>query len=309
MTQAVRDERRGYAIVIPAYNEAQYIHFALDSVLAQTCRPRHVLVVDDGSSDETVSIVERYAAEVPWVQALRRDRVPGQAYFASNVHAIMEGVRLLQERDYAFLAILDADISLPPDYYETILARFDGDPMLGIASGVYDNLIAGERHAVLHDRYSTPKAIMVFRRACFTDVGGFLPLSLGGEDTCACVMARMKGWKAWSFPDVHVLHHRPTGTGNAKSILAARFRQGLAEAGIRAHPLFVLAKMLRRCVRERPYLIGGLLRLTGYTYGCLCGVGAEVPTDVARSLRREQLRRLLRGNRIPRAHMPECSSP
>ncbi len=308
MTQAASDEHRSYAVVIPAYNEAKYIHFALDSVLAQTCRPRQVVVVDDGSSDETFSIVERYVQQVPWVQALQRNRVPGQAYFASNVYAIMEGVRRLDQHDVEFLAILDADISLPSDYYETLLARFQEDPMLGVASGVYDNLIEGTRHAVLHDRYSTPKAIMVFRRTCFADVGGFLPLPLGGEDTCACVMARMKGWKAWSFPDIRVLHHRPTGTGNARSVLRARFRQGLADAGVRSHPLFVLVKMLRRCVLERPYLIGGLLRLAGYSYGCLRGMGADMPADVVESFRREQLSRLLRGNRIPRADVPRGSS-
>lgn len=295
-------ENRSYVVVVPAYNEAEYIRYALDSLVAQTLTPSAAFVVDDGSSDATLSTVQQYAGRTPWIRSSRRERVSGQAYFASNVHAIMEGVRLVQDTSYEYLAILDADISLPCDYYETVIARFQEDPRLGIGSGIYDNVVAGRRQAVLHDRHSTPKAIMVFRRACFEEIGGLLPLAWGGEDTCACVMARMKGWKAWSFPDITVLHHRPTGTGNAKSVLQARFKQGLADSGVGSHPLFVLAKALRRCVREQPYLIGGFLRLAGFVYGSLRRRHRDVPVDVVRSLRREQLHRLLNGNRIPDAY-------
>jgi len=300
----VTTEQPTYVIVTPAFNEAAYIERTIESVLHQTVRPVRWVVVDDGSTDQTPQIVQRYARQYDWMRYLRRERVPGQAYYASNVYAIQEGLQSLAEIEYEFLAILDADISLPCDYYEAIISRFRDDPLLGIASGVYENLINGRRHPVLHDRQSTPKAIMVLRRACFEDIGGLLPLPCGGEDTCACVMARIKGWKAWSFPDVEVLHHRPTGTGSAKSILCARFKQGLADCGVGSHPLFVLAKTLRRCVRERPYLIGGVLRLLGFAYGCLCGIRREVPIDVVRFLRREQLLRLLTANRISRLCQP-----
>lgn len=291
-----------YVIVTPAFNEAGYIEHAIDSVLAQTVRPRAWVIVDDGSTDDTPQVVERCAGQIPWIRSHRRQRVPDQAYFASNVYAIMEGVRLVQDLEFEFLAILDADIALPHDYYQSIITRFRNDAKLGIASGIYENLIDGALHEVLLDRRSTPKAIMIFRRECFEEIGGFLPLSQGGEDTCACVMARMKGWKSWSFPDVKVLHHRPTGTGSAGSVLKARFRQGLADYGVGSHPLFVLAKSLRRCVREQPYVAGGLLRLMGFGYGCCSRNGIEVPVDVAQFLRREQLRRLFEWNRVPDEH-------
>lgn len=288
-----------YVVILAAYNEAECIHHAIDSLLAQTVRPVGGIVVDDGSTDATCSVVDRYSKTAPWIHSYRRGRVSGQAYFASNVAAIMEGVRLAQDLEFEFLAILDADISLPPDYYESIIARFQDDSKLGIASGIYQNLIDGRLHDVLHDRRSSPKAIMVFRRPCFEEIGGFVPLPWGGEDTLACAMARMKGWKTWSFPDIKVVHHRPTGLGNAGSLLKARFRQGLADYGVGSHPLFVLAKALRRCVREKPYLAGGVLRLAGFIYGYVAENGRETPGDAVRFLRQEQLGRLLRGNRIP----------
>jgi biofilm PGA synthesis N-glycosyltransferase PgaC len=289
-----------YAIVTPAYNEAGLIHATVESVLAQTVRPVQWVIVDDGSTDDTPTIVERYMKGSPWIRCHRRQRADGQTYFASNVHAIMEGVRLLQDLPFEFLAILDADISLPRDYYENILARFHHDPKLGIASGIYDNLIGGRRHKVLNDRRSTPKAIQVFRRMCFDDIGGFLPLPHGGEDTCACIMARMKGWKTWSFPDITAVHLRPTGTAGARNIVIARFRQGLCEYGLATHPLFMIVKSLRRCVLERPLLFGGILRLVGYAYGYIRREPRQLSVEAARQLRREQLGRVLLLNRMPR---------
>ena len=48
------------SIIIPAYNAAAFINDAIESALAQDYRPIEVIVVDDGSSDETASIAERF---------------------------------------------------------------------------------------------------------------------------------------------------------------------------------------------------------------------------------------------------------
>jgi biofilm PGA synthesis N-glycosyltransferase PgaC len=291
-------QQDAYVIVTPAYNEARHIAHTFRSVVHQTILPRRWVIVDDGSTDETAAVVRSFLPAWDFVRYVRRERVSGQAYYASNVHAIMEGVRHVREERYDFLAVLDADIVLPEDYYEQLLARFRADPRLGVASGVYDNLVNGCLRKVLNDRRFTPKAIQVFRRKCFEDIGGYLPLKYGGEDTCACIMARMSGWVAWSFPDLRVVHRRPTGLGNAGSLLRVRFRQGLCDYGLGTHPLFMIAKCLRRCVRGSPPVLGGLLRLAGYFYGYLIRESWQVPAEVAAHVRQEQMRRLWRCNRI-----------
>jgi poly-beta-1,6-N-acetyl-D-glucosamine synthase len=292
----------GYVIITPAYNEANYIAGTMESVIRQTLLPKRWVIVDDGSLDDTPAVVSSYAQEHAFIHCFQRRRDNAQSYFASNVYAIMEGVRQVADIDYGFLAILDADIVLPDDYYEQILDRFRADPLLGVASGVYENLVDGRLQRVLSDRRSTPKAIQVFRRQCFEQIGGYVPLRHGGEDTCACILARMNGWKSWSFPEVKVIHRRPTGVGNAKSLLRARFVQGLSECTLATHPLFMVVKSLRRCFVERPILLAGILRFCGYVYGCLKREPCQIPPQVAKYARQEQIGRLFHFNRVPSAH-------
>ena len=293
------ENRIKYVIVTPAFNEAEYIERTIKGVLAQTILPTKWIVVDDGSTDDTAEIIRKYAEQHNWICYLYRNKVMEQTYYASNVYAIEEGYEQVKKLDFDYLAILDADISLPEDYYEQLFEKFSQNEKLGIASGIYLVREGEKLKTVLNDRRSCPKNIMVFRRQSYDNIGGFVPMKYGGEDTCACFMARMKGWKSWSFPDLVVIHNKPVGTGHSKSLLKIRFRQGVGEYFMATHPVFMLAKSLRRCVRERPLLSGGLARIAGFLYGYCLREKRQVPDDVVRFVRREQIGRIFNFNRVP----------
>lgn len=285
-------------MVTPAFNEAAQIERTIQSVVAQTLRPARWIVVDDGSTDETGRIVQEYCQRHDWIHYLRREKVSGQTYFASNVYAIQEGIRALAEVEYAFLAILDADIELCPDYYEAVLGRFERYPELGIATGTYLEKEGDSLVEARIDRRSTPKAIQVFRRECYEQIGGYIPFRNGGEDSGVEVLSRMHGWQTWSFRDIQVIHHRPVGTGDGHSLLRARFQLGFRDYCLGTHPAFMTFKCARRCVWERPYLLSGLLRLAGFWYGYLRRESRQLPTEAVRFLRKEQLGRLLTTMRL-----------
>jgi len=288
-----------YIIVTPAYNEKKYIGLTINSVLAQTVRPLLWVIVDDGSTDQTADIIKLYAAEHSWIRYVYRTKKAGQSYYASNVYAIQEGIKYVQRLDYDFIAILDADISLPENYYQKIQEIFSCDLRLGIISGNCVDKVGGKLKKHLYDRRSCAKAIMVFRRECFDQTGGFVPLKYGGEDTCVCFMARKQGWKTWAFHELLVIHNKPLGTGLSKNILKIRFRQGVGEFFLATHPLFMLLKSIRRCVKEPPHLIGGIARLMGFIYAHFMGQKRQIPDELVCYIRKEQLRRVFKGNRIP----------
>lgn len=289
-----------YVIVTPAFNEAACIGRTIESVVAQTIRPVQWVIVDDGSTDDTNRIVREYARKYDWIRGVQRTRVPGQTYYGSNVYAILEGLGHMKALDYDFLAVLDADIELPADYYEAVLGKFERYPELGVTSGTYlekegDGLVEARI-----DRLHTPKAIQVFRRECYERIGGYIPFKNGGEDSGTEVMARMLGWQTWSFPDIKALHDRPAGTGDGRSLLQGRFRLGMSDYGVGTHPLFMICKCAKRGVWERPYGLSGLVRLMGYLYGWCRGEPRQMPKEARRFMRQEQLGRLLAAMRLRR---------
>ena len=132
----------------------------------------------------------------------------------------------------------------------------------------------------------------MFRRECYEEIGGYIPMEYGGDDSLADIKARMLGWQTRSFPQYRAVHHRPMGTGTGISPLHGKFRQGLAEYHLGMHPVFVLAKSFRRSYRERPYFLASAARMLGYLYANLKRQKRQIPDEIISYYRREQMRRL-----------------
>lgn len=103
------------SVVLPSYNHARYVEQALTSVLAQTCAPDEILLVDDGSADGTADIAERFA---PRVTVVRREH----AGIAPTYNACVELAR------NPWLAFVETDDALEPDYLEAALGFAAGHP-------------------------------------------------------------------------------------------------------------------------------------------------------------------------------------
>jgi GT2 family glycosyltransferase len=134
-------------------------------------------------------------------------------------------------------------------------------------------------------------AVQFFRRRCFDTLGGLLALPEGGWDTVTCVQARMNGFTTRTIPEIEVEHLKPRNISEGN--LLRRFRQlGVRSYAMGNHPLFEVLKSGYRCL-QYPFLVGGLMRLVGYTECCLRRKGRMVSPEFIRFLRHEQMRRLL----------------
>jgi len=290
-----------YVLVTAARNEQAYIERTIQAVIAQTIRPRRWVIVSDGSTDRTDAIVERYAAEHDFIELLRLE--PRRTRdFACQVHGQHAGAERLGDVEHDFIGMLDADISFEPDYYERVLQEFERRPTLGLAGGVLYDLYEGQWIPQrVNPSLNVSGPVQMFRRQCFKDIGGYIPLKYGGQDAVAEVMVRMHGWDVACFDDITVRHHRPTGT-EGKSIYRARFFQGHMEYQIGYHPLFLAAKCLAR-VLEKPCLAGSVLRLWGYCRAWLRREPHVVSPEFIRYLRHEQSQRLWPGARRRACHV------
>ncbi len=100
------------SVIIPAYNAGPYLANCLDSVLGQTYRPIEIVLVDDGSTDETSVIADSY-----------RDRFP---YRIKVIHTEQRGVTSarftgIQAASGYWIGFVDADDEIEPDMYERLM--------------------------------------------------------------------------------------------------------------------------------------------------------------------------------------------
>ena len=276
-----------YVVISPVRDEEAYLRFTIESMLAQTIRPTEWVIVNDGSTDSTGAIIDEYAAQHSWIRAVHRGNRGFRKAGGGVVEAFNDGYRTLDTEDWQFVVKMDGDLTFEADYFEKCLENFHRDPQLGIGGGVICYIENGAKRFEFCPEFHVRGATKIYRRECWDAIGGFWPAP--GWDTMDEVKANMLGWGTRSFPDLHLQHHRYTGT--ADGIWAGMVKNGRANYVCGYHPLFMLAKCCLR-LPKRPYVIGSI----GLLYGFLSGYLKQIPQVDDRKtigfLRRQQLGRL-----------------
>jgi succinoglycan biosynthesis protein ExoA len=117
------------SVVIPCRDESEFIEELLDAVRAQECPPVETIVVDNGSTDDSVAIVERYAARHPEMPvSVLHCRRPGAAA------AMNTGIRAAKGD---VIVRIDGHSKPRPDYIRRAVAHLD-EPRAGVAGGVWE---------------------------------------------------------------------------------------------------------------------------------------------------------------------------
>jgi poly-beta-1,6-N-acetyl-D-glucosamine synthase len=279
-----------YVLITPARNEEAVIAKTLESVVAQTRLPERWVIVDDGSTDRTADIVERFASRHPWVVLVRR---PARAdrNFAGKVHAVNAGVEAVRDLQFDVLGNLDADVSFDRDYMEFLLQKFEEDPRLGVAgtpftqAGGYDST----RDSFEGQNYVAGPC-QLFRYECFREIGGYVPNPAGGVDWIAVMTARMKGWTVTAFDAKRFHHHRVLGTAE-RGDAAALFSYGEKDYYLGGSPFWQLFRGLYR-MKDRPFIVGGMALLLGYAWAGLRRTPRPVTKELIQFHRREQMKKL-----------------
>lgn len=277
-----------YVLITPARNEARFIELTIKSVVEQTVRPLRWVIVSDGSTDGTEDIVNKYIADHSWIELIRMPE-RRERDFAGKVRAFNAGYARMQDLNYDVIGNLDADVEFEEDYFDFLLRRFAENPHLGVAgtpfregSFQYDYRFTSIEHV--------SGQVQMFRRQCFEDVGGYVPRKIGGIDHVAVITARMRGWQTRSFLEKTYVHHRQMGTAT-QSTLIVPFQVGRADYILGSHPFWQLCRCIYQMTRP-PIVLNGILRLAGFTWAMLTGLERQVPLDLLRFRRKEQMRRL-----------------
>ncbi len=195
-----------YAAITPARNEAENLRRLARCMEAQTAMAKRWIVVDNGSTDETVAITRELAERHAWVSLIE---VPGETIAtrgAPVVRAFHAGLDALGDRADVVVK-LDADVSFEPHYFERQLGAFADDPKLGIAGGLcMEPLPGGGWEAARVTRGHVRGAVRAYRWECLQVV---TPLEERmGWDGVDELKAEVEGWRIGTTPGLSFLHHR-----------------------------------------------------------------------------------------------------
>ncbi len=187
------------SVIIPCHNGAEFLAEAIATVLAQTYPALEILVVDDGSTDETEAIAAQYAAPIHYIRQARQGvsvaRNTGIQSSQGNYlvfldhddrllpHALAIGVDCLEKNlscgfAYGRHQTIDSAgnrVGLTTDAMET-----QEEPQLEVS-------VADDYALMLGGEFPVPPARIMFRRQVFEQVGGYDPALTNSQDYDLCL--------------------------------------------------------------------------------------------------------------------------
>jgi glycosyltransferase involved in cell wall biosynthesis len=186
------------SIVTPAYNAAAYLAAAIQSAQQQTFGDFELLIVDDGSTDDTARLAQQFAARDRRIRLIRQANAGSAAARNTAIQAAVA----------PFLALLDSDDLWMPAFLESQLAILDERPDIDIVSANAFNLggpldgtplkpvSSGVKTVSLLDLIEVEDSLCimsVFRARVIERTGGFYVGALNGEDYDLWLRAALAG--------------------------------------------------------------------------------------------------------------------
>jgi glycosyltransferase involved in cell wall biosynthesis len=284
---------RSYLLISPGRNEARYMRQTLDSVIAQSVRPALWVIVDDGSTDETPSILADYAVRHAWIRVVTRADRGARVVGPGVIEAFYAGYETVDPGAFEYLCKLDLDLIVPPTYFEELMRRMEADPRIATCSGKSYIWQDGEFVSERHGDETSIGATKFYRRDRFEQLGGFVrEVMWDGIDVHRC---RMMGWQAcsWDVPELRFTHLRPQGTSH-QGWVTGRMRHGFGQYFMGTSPIYMLANAVNRFT-EKPYVLAGSAMLWGYVWSWLRRLPRYENAEFRKFLRHWQWRALVVG--------------
>ena len=247
------------SIIIPFHNEATHIERTLNSFVAQHRRPDVLLLVDDSSTDESPKIAAEFAQAYPFIELIHRSGDHSKSPGAKVIQAFNFGLSTLKE--YDLIGKFDADILLPPNYFETCIRAFEQQPDLGMYSGLlYVKRNDQLQYEAIANFDHVRGPLKLYSKSCFQAIGGLI--SCLGWDSIDTLLAEARGFSVVTNPGLIVEHMRPTSDEYATKDYYLKRGESYYQIG---YDLFIsLMSALKMAWRKRNLSLFILL-LRGYS--------------------------------------------
>ncbi|AZA53698.1 glycosyltransferase [Chryseobacterium sp. G0201] len=191
-----------FLIIIPAHNEEDNLSFTLNSLQQQSFKDYKVVVVNDGSTDQTPEIIKKYTDQDSRFETINLQKSVHQPG-SKVVNAFKNGLKTQDLDEFDIICKFDADIILPENYLETIKNSFQNNPKNGLIGGLLYIDKNGEWvYEGNSNKHHVRGPMKAYRKECFIEIGG-LRETLGWDNIDSILLENL-GWKEVILPELQV---------------------------------------------------------------------------------------------------------
>lgn len=274
-------------VIVPIYNEDRFLDSFLSSIVNQTVVPDILICVDDNSTDSSSLIIKKYEEKYSFIKYVFHDSESKKIQGKKVIQAFNYGLQFIRLDDYSIISKIDADLELPPDYFNQISILFDKDYSIGIAGGRIIEFHNGNWNQTIQASYHIRGALKSYRTECFKDIDGLKPVL--GWDGLDEMSAFYLGWKT-QIVDLEVKHFRPAASDyNYKDLC---FKIGFANYCNGSNLFLALIRAFVRSIRKFNALIFYYF-VKGYLTAKFTNHPKNVSPDLARFINRFHFRRIV----------------
>ena len=252
-----------YIIRTSCKDEGKNLPHLIDSIASQTIRPVLWVITDDGSIDNTPTIINEAEEKYDWIKSIRLNsskRDLGLHYANVMKRGFDYAISYCKEKglEYNYLGNVDGDLTLEKTFFENLMNEFVKNPRLGIASGGTNHIIGSH---IVHAKVSVDEPSgghMLIRRECFEECRG-IPRSYA-IDSVLKAKARLKGWITQRFEENIATEIRDVGS--AEGYWKGALNGGRGSYFLNLNPAHVLIKSMIYSFKKPYYR--GIAYLYGY---------------------------------------------
>ena len=214
-----------FLIIIPTHNEEKNILFTLKSLQQQLFQDFFCVIVNDGSTDKTQQIIEKFIDYQPSTINYHLKNLdfskhePG----AKVVRTFNKGLECVDLKEYDIVCKFDADIIFPSNYLKKLNQVYEANAKAGMVSGlvkikksIFEKALAFDfkdakqqwKFENLSSKNHVRGPIKSYRKECYLAMNGLRPVL--GWDNIDVMLAKKNGWETVTIKDLWVKHLRPT---------------------------------------------------------------------------------------------------
>lgn len=276
---------KSHLVIIPFYNEENYLEKCVDSIISQSLLPTKLILVDDNSSDGSIEVAKQFAKDYEWIEYYRNSSADKKEQGVKVIKAFNYGLAQVDYNNYDFISKLDADLEFPSDYFEKVLTAFK-NKKIGLSGGKIQEYRGESWKVIPQASYHIRGALKTYRKECFVEIGGLMPVL--GWDGLDEMKAFYYGWQS-EIVDVPVKHFRPASSDYNPLELSKKKGYG---AHLNGASFFMTFLRMIFKFKSKPRFKNGLYYMKGYLEARRKKLPKNVDNDLAKFINKFHFKRI-----------------